>query len=145
MNTETRGVTRPMALQDFENDGEHEGHDPEQMLEMHHRNTLWVPWALILLGSGVLLAPFTLGYLNESLWAQPSGGRGAWFAETETHDSLRAWMMTWSDVISGALLVVLGWRALKPDRPASRWAVAALALRRGQIRDSYGNWELLTR
>lgn len=139
MNMKTRGVTRPMALPEAEGDNGDEGHDPEQMLEMHHRNTLWIQWTLILLGVWVLLAPFTLGYLNESLWARPSGGRGVWFADSETYDSLRAWLMTWSDVLSGSLLVVFGWWALKPDRPVS------CSARRGEIRDSYGNWRLLTR
>lgn len=127
----TRGVTRPAALHEARDDGhdaDGDGMDTDQMLVRHHRTTLWIPWALILLGVWVLLAPFMLGYLNEDLWAQPSGGRGAWFAETETYDSLRAWLMTWSDVISGALLVVLGWRALKPDRPVSRWAACFVGI-----------------
>jgi len=29
--------------------------------------------------------------------------------------------MTWSDVISGFLLVVFGWRMLTPNRPISGW------------------------
>jgi hypothetical protein len=130
VNMQTRGVTRPMALQDAQGDdgGEHDEMEPEQMLEEHHRNTLWIPWALVLLGFWVLLAPFTLGYLNESLWARPSGGRGAWFADSKTYDSLRAQLMTWSDVVSGSLLIVLGWRALKPDRPVTRWAACLVGV-----------------
>ena len=129
MNMKTRGVTRPMALQDADSDADDDGgHDADEMLERHHRNTLWIPWTLILLGVWLLIAPLTLGYLNESLWARPSGGRGAWFADTETYDSLRAWLITWSDVASGILLVVLGWRALKPDRPVSRWAACFVGI-----------------
>ncbi|MFP5320393.1 MAG: vitamin K epoxide reductase family protein [Acidimicrobiia bacterium] len=125
---QTRGVTRHMARQDIEDDEQEHGHDDgPSMLEQHHRGTIWIPWTLILLGFWVLLAPLTLGYLNESLWAQPSGGRGAWFSD-QTHDSLRAWLITWSDVVSGALLVVLGWRALKPDRPVSRWAACFVGI-----------------
>ena len=126
MNMKTRGVTRPMALQD-DHDGDdagHQGHSagPDEMLAAHHRNTLWIPWTLILLGAWLILAPFTFGYLNEALWSRPSGGRGVWFSDTATYDSLRAHLMAWSDVISGVLLVVLGWRALRPGRPATRWA-----------------------
>jgi hypothetical protein len=93
-----------------------------------HRQTLWIPWTLILLGVWLLVAPFTFGYLNETLWTQPSGGRGAWLAETATYDSLRAQLMTWSDVISGALLVALGWRALRPDRPISLWTACFVGM-----------------
>ena len=129
MNMRTRGVTRPMALQEAQGDGgDHEDMDSGEMLETHHRTTLWIPWALVLLGFWVLLAPFTLGYLNEALWARPSGGRGAWFSDSQTHDSLRAHLMTWSDVISGGLLIVLGWRALKVDRPVTRWAACLVGV-----------------
>ena len=131
---QNRGVTRPMALQD---QGGHDGHGeepgtdepgPEQMLEQHHHKTLWIPWTVILLGGWLMLAPFTFGYLNDELWMTPSGGRGAWFADSVEHLSLRAELMVWSDVISGALLVVLGWRALTPDRPISRWAACLVGV-----------------
>lgn len=127
---ETRGVTRPMALQDArgDSDDDQEQSSPEEMLESHHRNTLWVPWTLIVLGAWLVLAPFTFGYLNEALWAVPSGGRGAWFADTATYDSLRANLMTWSDVVSGVALLVLGWRALKADRPVTLWAACGVGL-----------------
>ncbi|MDY7100626.1 MAG: vitamin K epoxide reductase family protein [Actinomycetota bacterium] len=129
-------MTRPMArqamsteLEDHPDAGEAgdgaQEHDDEaaqahQRLVSHHRHTLWIPWTLVLLGIWMVLAPITLGYRNPELWAVPSGGRGVWFSDA-THDSLRAWLLTWSDVISGALLIVLGWRALRPDRPVSRW------------------------
>ena len=131
-----RGVTRPMA--EHEAHAQHNSDDSDQngddsggmgepysdgrydMLRMHHRQTLWVYWTLILLGVWQLVAPFTFGYLNEALWVDPSGGRGVWFGDA-THTELRAWLMTWSDVISGLLLVVFGWRGLKPDRPVSLW------------------------
>ena len=131
-----RGVSRPMALQELEHGGqhggqhggEHGGHDRGAMLVQHHRQTLWIPWTLVLLGVWLMLSPFMLGYLNEDLWARPSGGRGAWFAQTETYDALRAQLMTWSDVLSGLLLVVLGWRSLTPDRAVSRWAACFVGI-----------------
>ncbi len=128
-----RGVTRPMAehevkMQAQEHGGDHGKPYSEQryeMLQMHHRQTLWVYWALIMLGLWTALAPFNFGYLNESFWVDPSGGRGVWFSD-ETYTSLRAWLMTWSDLFSGLLLVVLGWRALRPDRPVSLWLAAGV-------------------
>jgi hypothetical protein len=131
-----RGVTRPMALQEVDdrlrhgNDhgaDEQQGPSRREVLDVHHTQTLWVPWTLILLGFWTLLAPVTFGYLNESSWAVPSGGRGAWFS-SDTHDSLRAWLMVWSDLVSGALLVVFGWRALKPNRPVAWWAACFVGI-----------------
>jgi hypothetical protein len=86
-----------------------------------------VPWTLILLGFWQLLAPLTLGYRDEDLWAVPSGGRGVWFSD-QTYDVLRASLMTWSDVATGVLLVVLGWRALKPDRPIAWWGACFVGI-----------------
>lgn len=138
-----RGVTRPMAemqhhsssggeegegdLQNSDNDSNDSGghgapysEGRYEMLKMHHRQTLWIYWTLVLLGAWTMLAPFNFGYLNESLWVEPSGGRGVWLSEN-TYTALRAWLMTWSDLISGALLILLGWRSLRPDRPVSLW------------------------
>ena len=128
-------MTRPMALQQIEDQRAGQGggdHDEQptrhDKLVHHHRQTLWIPWTLVLLGLWTILAPVTLGYRNEDLWVDPSGGRGAWFASEPTYTSLRAWLMVWSDVISGALLVVLGWRALRPDRPKSWWAACFVGI-----------------
>ncbi len=129
-----RGVTRPMAQMqsmqhghdDTEQHGGHMDHgEPysekrREMLHMHHMQTLWIYWTLILLGFWQLAAPFSLGYLNPAQWVEPSGGRGVWFGDG-LHVSLRAWLMTWSDVVSGLLLIVLGWRSLKPGRAVSLW------------------------
>ena len=122
-----RGITRPMAEKQLrEHQQQHEGHGApysemrHRMLRMHHKQTLWVYWSLILLGIWVMLAPVTFGYLNEALWVDPSGGRGVWFSQ-QLYTELRAWLMTWSDVISGALLVIFGWRSLTANRPISLW------------------------
>ncbi len=114
-----------------DSDGEtHGGHghpmsheDRLSMLKMHHRQTLWVYWTLPLLGIWMLSAPWTFGYLNEESWVDPSGGRGPWFAERSTRglSELRAWLMVASDSICGVLLLIFGWRSLKPDRPISLW------------------------
>lgn len=114
-----RGLTRPAEMSG--------GDSRREMLEQHHRKTLWVPWTVILLGVWLLLSPSAFGYGNPDLWTVPSGGRGAWLSN-QTFDSLRADLMIWSDVISGALLVILGWRALTPDRPVSRWAACLVGV-----------------
>ncbi len=119
-----RGVTRPhmKQQQDGKGGGPHKmsHEDRLHMLRMHHKQTLWVYWLLVMLGVWTVLAPFTFGYLNMGLWVEPSGGRGVWFSQ-QTYPALRAWLMTWSDVISGLLLVVFGWRTLTPNRPVSGW------------------------
>lgn len=120
--TSARGVTRPMPQQEAQGDAEH-----ESRLERHHRLTLWIPWTIVLLGCWLLLSPATLGHLNEALWVQPSGGRGVWFSD-DTHDRLRAELMTWSDVVSGSLLIGLGWAMLRPNRPVAWWAACGVGV-----------------
>ncbi|WP_206028565.1 vitamin K epoxide reductase family protein [Thalassoroseus pseudoceratinae] len=132
-----RGVTRPMAEQtsqhhheEMQNEsGSHEmsRDDRLMMLKMHHKQTLWIYWTLPLLGIWMVLAPFTFGYLNDALWVNPSGGRGVWFSE-QTHTELRAQLMTWSDVVSGFLLLVFGYRSLTPNRPKSLWTCCFLGV-----------------
>lgn len=82
---------------------------------------------MVLLGVWMMAAPFALGYLNPDLWVRPSGGRGVWFSQ-DTHDALRATLTTWSDILSGLLLVVLGWRSLRPNRPVSIWACCSVGI-----------------
>lgn len=120
----SRGITRPMAEQKMkhEHDGDSTGHEQrESMLLMHHKQTLWIYWTLPLLGFWLLLAPATFGYLNEKLWVNPSGGRGAWFSEQPLPE-LRAWLMTVSDIICGIIVIIFGWRSLSVNRPKSIWA-----------------------
>jgi len=101
--------------------------DRLSMLQMHHKQTLWVYWTLPILGVWMLLAPFTQGYLNEQLWVDPSGGRGVWFSD-QKHTELRAWLMTVSDVVCGVLLLIFGWRSLTPNRPLSLWICCFLGI-----------------
>ena len=131
----SRGVSRPMMSHDRDEEHQHgsehqHGRDREQrleMLHMHHARTLWAYWTVILLGVWTAIAPFSFGYLNEALWVDPSGGRGVWFSDG-THTALRAWLMTWSDVLTGLLLVIFGWRALTPNRPVSLWICCFLGV-----------------
>lgn len=118
----TRGVTRPMPLEESRDaeDGLEGDGDRMDMLRRHHRHVLWIPWTVLLLGIWQLAAPGILGYLEPELWQRPSGGRGAWWSDA-THDALRAQLMFWSDVATGLLLLIFGWRMLRPNRPVSWW------------------------
>ena len=66
--------------------------------------TQWVYWAVMLLGCWMILAPFTFGY--DVGVVAPSGGRSVWLSL-----SVRIAAMMWSDIVSGALLVLFGWRS----------------------------------
>jgi len=126
-----RGVTRPMAEQQIkqaqhkkkeegnghedQHNGHHMGHEERMhMLRMHHMQTLWVYWMLVLLGIWMLLSPLTFSYGKGTV--DPSGGREVWLTLQQ-----RISFMTWSDIISGLLLILFGWRSLMPNRPVSMW------------------------
>lgn len=137
-----RGVTRPMAEHDagaHDKGGEHHGPDGQgsdghgghqampmsredrlAMLRQHHARTLWVYWTIVLLGVWLLLSPATLGYGERTNWDASSGGRGVWFSD-QTLPALRASLMSWSDVVTGLVVLVFGWRSLTPNRPISLW------------------------
>lgn len=80
--TKATGATTSPTTCSTSNPTEHEGGEgqdeqeqgSEQMLEMRHEATLWIPWTLVLLGVGAAGA-FTLGYSNDDLRAQQRGGR----------------------------------------------------------------------
>ncbi|MFW5967406.1 MAG: vitamin K epoxide reductase family protein [Persicimonas sp.] len=110
-----RGVSRPMSHGD---DGEKEGgskmsrSERREMLQMHHRKTQWCYWLVVLLGLWTMSAPVTFGY-----WMEPAPlGRDIWLSGQARVD-----LMIASEVLSGLLLVVFGWRSLKPGRPISQW------------------------
>ena len=120
---ETRGMAR---LMDVMNDHQTD-EDAQERLKVHHRQTLWVYWTLVVLGLWLLVAPFSLGYLTESNWVRPSGGRGVWWSDS-THDALRAHLMTGSDLMSGTLLIIFGTRTLRPNRPVSLWICCVVGM-----------------
>ena len=111
--TTERGVSRPPA------GGDGEGRDRRHMLATHHRQTLWCYWGLILLGIWTMVAPWTFGYGTDVAGL----GREVWLS---TDGRIAA--MTWSDLVSGTLLVVFGWRTLRPNRPFSRWACCLVGI-----------------
>lgn len=115
-----RGVTRPQMEMES---GHHEMNSDErrQMNVVHHRQTLWVWWTVILLGVWMVAAPATFGY-----GADPAGPAGGLTAPLSLKARVQG--MIWSDVISGLLLVILGWRALTPGRPKSQWAACFVGI-----------------
>lgn len=127
-----RGVTRPMMdHKDHEEHKEASGQkdsgmemsldDRLQMLHMHHMQTLWIYWTIILLGIWMILAPLTFSYGKSVV--EPGGGRSVWLPLAE-----RILAMKWSDIISGILLVFFGWRSLKPNRPVSVWIICFIGV-----------------
>ncbi|MCJ7468311.1 MAG: vitamin K epoxide reductase family protein [Maribacter sp.] len=121
-----RGVARPMMNM--------EGHehmdmgamkmsadDRMKMLKNHHKQTLWVYWVIVLLGFWMIASPLTFDYGKNVV--APAGGRPIWLSL-----SARIVAMYWSDIISGIMLVIFGWRSLKPNRPYSVWIVCFIGI-----------------
>lgn len=79
-------------------------HDEQgaEMMRERHQMTLWAPFAVMALGGFVALAPFSFDY-----------GDG--------------WLIA-SDVVSGLLLVGLGYRSLSPRGGRARWGVTAVGI-----------------
>jgi uncharacterized membrane protein len=67
-----------------------------------------------MLGFWLLLNPLTFGYGQGTV--DPSGERSVWLTLEQ-----RGAAMMWSDLLSGLLLIVFGWRSLRPNRPVSLW------------------------
>lgn len=111
-----RGVTRPEMKHD-DDDKHHKQMSREEhfnMLVMHHHKTQWVYWSIILLGIWMILSPLTFNYGIGVV--TPTGDRSVWLSL-----ELRIAILKWSDIISGFLLIILGFRSLKPDRPVELW------------------------
>lgn len=124
-----RGVTRPGTDKESSQHQKQMHHsgggmskdDRRDMLHMHYKQTLWVYWTLILLGAWVIMSPLTFSYAKDIV--EPSGGRSIWLS-----DSARVLLLKWSDIISGTLLIIFGWRSLMPNRPVSRWVTCFIGI-----------------
>ncbi len=120
MNMGKRGVTRPDHHHNREKDGmkmddmKMDKEDRMQMLQMHHMQTLWIYWTIVLLGCWLILSPLTFSYGKGTVL--PAHNREVWLSLAD-----RIRFMEWSDIISGILLVVFGYRSLSPNRPVSLW------------------------
>lgn len=127
-----RGVTRPMAEMSMKKNHQQEdkkdqddkesnesgmmmsNEQRKEMLHMHHMQTLWIYWTLVILGIWMVASPLTFDYGKNVV--EPSGGRDVWLSLSQ-----RISFMKWSDIISGLLLIFFGWRSLTPNRPYSVW------------------------
>jgi hypothetical protein len=92
-----------------------------KILRLHHQEKQWVYWSLIILGVWLLASPRTLGY--DTGLVEPAGGRAVWLSL-----EARIMVMTWSDILSGILLIFLGVRSLKPNRPATLWTACFVGI-----------------
>jgi len=128
----SRGITRPMMHteeHDTTHDHEHTdmgamkmtADDRSKMLKDHHRQTLWVYWTIVLLGFWMITSPLTFDYGKNVV--EPSGGRDVWLSLGDRIAAMRL-----SDIISGILLVIFGWRSLKPNRPYSVWILCFIGI-----------------
>lgn len=109
-----RGKTRPMMHGQTQEMGAADSPQRHRLLTTHHQKTLWVYWSLVFLGAWIIFTPLTFGY-NVGI-VQPSGGREVWLSL-----STRIALMRWNDLLCGLLLLVLGLRSLRSDRPVSLW------------------------
>jgi hypothetical protein len=114
-----RGVTR----HSMEHKPEHETDMDarRKMLEKHHHATLWIYWSIIVIGFWLIATPLTFGY--EIGTVEPAGGRSVWLSL-----QARIAILTWSDLISGLLLIIFGYRSLKPNRPVSLWSACFVGI-----------------
>ncbi len=103
------------------------GEHPDMMVESH-RNMLWPYYLSMMLGFWLLTSPFTLGYMSDFV---PDVNQLRVMADRGLASfELRNLLMTWSDVISGILVIVFSvlsadaWRR----NPWAQWANAFVGL-----------------
>ena len=114
---EDRGSTRPEMKSESNKGNGSNGMSKQEhfkMLVHHHHKTQWVYWTIILLGVWLILSPLTFDYSRGVVL--PTGGRTVWLSL-----NLRSTILMWSDILSGFLIIILGFRSLKPNRPVSLW------------------------
>ncbi|HAN55306.1 MAG TPA: dTDP-glucose 4,6-dehydratase [Betaproteobacteria bacterium] len=91
-----------------------------------HRKMLWPHYLNLMLGLWLLTSPFTLGYLSNFV---PDANQLRVMAERGLPSfELRNLAMTWSDVISGLLVVIFSALSANASRryPWAQWANAAV-------------------
>jgi len=100
--------------------------DERAMLVEEHLKTLWPHYVNVLLGLWLLTSPFTMGYLSELV---PDANVLRVMQERALPSfEWRNLAMTWSDVASGALIVLFSALAASPSRrfPWAQWANAVV-------------------
>jgi uncharacterized membrane protein len=93
--------------------------DHREMIREMRGPWLWTNFTVIALGAWLITSPFTLGFTNlEEI------GQGVIRITQErglAEPAVRGAIMSWSDVFSGALLMVLGMVSLKPTPRCDFW------------------------
>jgi nucleoside-diphosphate-sugar epimerase len=110
---------------DHKEDSDHAG--PGMMVE-DHRKMLWPHYLIMMLGVWLVTSPFTLGYMSAFA---PDVNQLRVMAERGLPSfELRNLLMTWSDVLSGVLVIVFGALSANAWRryPWAQWANAAVGL-----------------
>ena len=103
------------------------GHDHDEMMRKDHRSMLWPHYANIVLGFWLITSPFALGYMSDYV---PDGNVLRVMQERGLPSfEWRNLAMTWSDVVSGVLIVIFSTLAAAPSRRFSwaQWANAVVA------------------
>ena len=106
---------------------DHAVEHPDMMVE-EHRKMLWPHYLNMMLGAWLLTSPFTLGYLSDFV---PDANQLRVMTERGLPSfELRNLAMTWSDVISGLLVVVFSGLSADASRrfPWAQWANATVGL-----------------
>jgi nucleoside-diphosphate-sugar epimerase len=117
------GMTLVPRGESMKHDGEH----PDMMVE-DHRKMLWPHYFNLMLGFWLLTSPFTLGYMSNFV---PDANQLRVMAERGLPSfELRNLLMTWSDVISGILVIVFSALSANAWRryPWAQWANAFVGL-----------------
>ncbi|MDT3706214.1 MAG: heavy metal-binding domain-containing protein [Thiobacillus sp.] len=100
-------------------------HAGDMMVE-DHRKLLWPHYLNLMLGFWLLTSPFTLGYLSDFV---PDANQLRVTAERGLPSfGLRNLAMTWSDIVSGVLVIVFSWLSANWSRryPWAQWANATV-------------------
>ena len=101
-------------------------HDDRKMLVDEHLSMLWPHYVNLVLGLWLITSPFAMGYLSE--FAPDANVLRVMQERNLPSFEWRNLAMTWSDVVSGALIVLFSMLAASPSRRYSwsQWANAVV-------------------
>jgi nucleoside-diphosphate-sugar epimerase len=90
----------------------------EEMRQMHF-GMIWVHFVNVLLGAWLITAPFVFGTFGQNVFSDAilrvTQERGLW------EPAIRNSALTWSDVVSGALIMLFGVLSLSPRFSWAQW------------------------
>lgn len=103
-----------------------DGHDAQKMLVDEHLSTLWPHFVSLILGVWLITSPFAMGFLSAHT-PDPSAMR-VMLERSLPSAEMRNLLMTWSDVISGILIVIFSLLSISPKRRYAwaQWANAVV-------------------